>query len=157
MSGRIRDAIVDSAAFSLAFDRVHYAFVRSFLVRNWCGLGPKLRWSGCSEPRPVGYYADLLAHNLKVIGSNPIPATKLRKNSSNLTGLLGFAFDAGIDANDINDLAWRFKSPRNQTYNRIRARDLAHRRELFWNRGAHISYNLIREIFFWRRLIIREI
>jgi hypothetical protein len=30
------------------------------------------------------------AHNLKVIGSNPIPATKLMKNPSNLNRLLGF-------------------------------------------------------------------
>jgi hypothetical protein len=37
MSGKINDAAVDLAAFSLAFDRVHYALVRSFLVRNWCG------------------------------------------------------------------------------------------------------------------------
>jgi hypothetical protein len=42
--------------------------------------------------RPDGYRADLLPHNLKVTGSNPVPATKLVKNSSNLNRLLGFAF-----------------------------------------------------------------
>jgi hypothetical protein len=51
------------------------------------------------------------AHNLKVIGSNPIPATKMIKNPSNLNGLLGFCFGAGIDTNNVNDLACRFKSP----------------------------------------------
>src|ERR1700730_6444202 len=82
MSGRTKDAIVDSAAFSLAFDRVHCALVRSFLVQNRCSLGPKLRRGGCSEPRPIGYYEDLLAHNLKVIGSNPIPATRKKPANS---------------------------------------------------------------------------
>jgi hypothetical protein len=53
------------------------------------------------------------AHNLKVIGSNPIPATKLVKNPSNLKGLLGFRFGAGVHRNNINSLACGFKSPRN--------------------------------------------
>jgi hypothetical protein len=44
------------------------------------------------------------AHNLKVIGSNPIPATKLEENPSNLSGLLGFCFGAGIDPDNVNDL-----------------------------------------------------
>lgn len=38
------------------------------------------------------------------------------KNPSDLNGLLGFASGAGIDLNNINDLACRFKSPRNQTH-----------------------------------------
>jgi len=38
MSGRIRDAIVDFAAFSLEIDPVHCVSVRSFLVRNWCDM-----------------------------------------------------------------------------------------------------------------------
>jgi hypothetical protein len=33
------------------------------------------------------------AHNLKVIGSNPIPATKLVKNPGNLNGLPGFILE----------------------------------------------------------------
>ena len=37
MSGRIKDAIADFAAFSLEIDRVRCVLVRSFLVRNWCG------------------------------------------------------------------------------------------------------------------------
>jgi len=40
-----------------------------------------------------------------------VPATKLIRNPSDLNGLLGFAFGAGIDLNNINDLARRFKSP----------------------------------------------
>jgi hypothetical protein len=55
------------------------------------------------------------AHNLKVTGSNPVPATKFVKNPSNLKGLLGFSFGAGSDSNNINDLGRRFKSPCNQT------------------------------------------
>jgi hypothetical protein len=35
----------------------------------------------------------------------------LIKNPSNLNGLLGFCFGAGIDTNSVNDLACRFKSP----------------------------------------------
>ena len=46
-------------------------------------------------------------------------ATKLVKSPSNLNGLLGFVFGAGIDRNNINDLACRFKSPRNHIHNRI--------------------------------------
>src|SRR5712691_9408455 len=57
MSGRIKDAIVDFAAFSLAFDRVHCALVRSFLVRNWCG---KL---GGSEG-PTQFVLDFLRHGV---------------------------------------------------------------------------------------------
>jgi len=41
MSGRIKAAIVDLAAFSLEIDRVRCVLVRSFLERNWCG--------GCHE------------------------------------------------------------------------------------------------------------
>jgi hypothetical protein len=37
MSGRIKDAIVDFAAFSSQIARVGCALARSFLVRNWCG------------------------------------------------------------------------------------------------------------------------
>ena len=48
-SGRIKDAIVDFAAFSLEIDRVRCVLVRSFLVRNWCGKlggseGPSSSW-----------------------------------------------------------------------------------------------------------------
>jgi hypothetical protein len=35
----------------------------------------------------------------------------LMKNPSNLKGLLGFCFGDGIEPNNINDLACRFKSP----------------------------------------------
>jgi hypothetical protein len=52
----------------------------------------------------------------KVTGSNPVPATKLIKNPSNLNGLLGFFFVVVIDPNNINDLAHRLKSPRNHTH-----------------------------------------
>jgi hypothetical protein len=64
-------------------------------------------------------------HNLKVIGSNPIPATKLIINPSNLKGLLGFISVAGIDPHNIGDLACRFKSSGSHIPNRIRAKNLA--------------------------------
>jgi hypothetical protein len=44
------------------------------------------------------------------------------KNPSNLKGLLGLCFGDGIEPNNINDLACRFKSRRNRTRNRIEAR-----------------------------------
>jgi hypothetical protein len=47
----------------------------------------------------------------------------LRKNPSNLKGLLGFCFGARIDPN-INEIACRFKSPGNYIHNRIGAKNL---------------------------------
>jgi hypothetical protein len=44
-----------------------------------------------------------------------VPATKLMKNPCNLKGLQGFRFGTGIHRNKINNLAFRFKSPRNHT------------------------------------------
>jgi hypothetical protein len=43
------------------------------------------------------------AHNLKVIGSNPIPATKLIKTPGNLSDCRGF-FVPEVDPNNINGL-----------------------------------------------------
>ena len=37
MSGRIKDAAVDSTAFSCGMDRVRRGLTASFLVQNWCG------------------------------------------------------------------------------------------------------------------------
>jgi hypothetical protein len=56
------------------------------------------------------------SHNLKVIGSNPIPATKLVKDPGNLNRLPGFIiFGAEIGSTNINGLGCWFKSPCNQT------------------------------------------
>jgi hypothetical protein len=66
-----------------------------------------------------------------------VPATKLIKNPNNLNRLLGFSFSAAIDPKYINDLACRFKSPRNHTRNRIRARNLAAKLSAY--RGVDIS------------------
>jgi hypothetical protein len=49
-----------------------------------------------------------------------VPATKLVKNPSNLNRLPGFVFCAGVDTNNINGLAFRFKSPCSQTHILIR-------------------------------------
>jgi hypothetical protein len=51
-----------------------------------------------------------------------LPATKLVKNHCNLHRLLGFVFGGGIDPNNVNDLACRFKSPRNHIHNLIRTK-----------------------------------
>jgi hypothetical protein len=51
------------------------------------------------------------AHNPKVIGSNPIPATKFVKNPGDLSRLLGFVFGDEIGSSNIMA---RFKSPCNQ-------------------------------------------
>jgi D-mannonate dehydratase UxuA-like protein len=39
MTGRITVGFVDFAEFSPGIDRVRYALMRSYLVRNWCGGG----------------------------------------------------------------------------------------------------------------------
>jgi len=41
------------------------------------------------------------------------PRNQVDEKSSNLKGLLGFHFGAGINRNNINNLACRFKSPAN--------------------------------------------
>src|ERR1700682_5171523 len=104
-------------------------------IRFGVGFLQGVQWFIAGWSSPVARQA----HNLKVTGSNPVPATKLMKNPSNLKGLLGFCFGDGIEPNNINDLACRFKSPRNHTRNRISARNLADSRKfsasIFHRRG----------------------
>jgi hypothetical protein len=102
--------------------RAHIAAITLPLIRTWfadaivVGFDPA-RVIGDTNPkdRHVASAVARQAHNLKVIGSNPIPATKLLKNPSNLNWLLESSFGIGIDSSNINDLACRFKSPRNHT------------------------------------------
>jgi hypothetical protein len=61
------------------------------------------------------------AHNPKVTGSNPVPATKIEnRNSSNIDRLLESSFGAGIERSNINYLAHR-STPRNHMHVFIRA------------------------------------
>ena len=63
---------------------------------------------GCGERRPVAYCADLLTHNLKVIGSNPIPATK---KSRQVNDLAAFFFRPHFERGGVSTLCqqkpWR--------------------------------------------------
>jgi hypothetical protein len=78
----------------------------------------------------------------------------LRKNPSNLKRLLGFHFAAGIDRNNINNLACRFKSPRNHTH-------IASGREISQTigsfRGVDISLPSIGKRLFWRRRVVCDV
>ncbi len=116
--------------------------------RHWFLQGTQRFIAGWSSP------VARQAHNLKVIGSNPIPATKLMKNPSDLNGLLGFSFGVGIDLNNINNLACRFKSPRHHTHNRVRARNLADRK-LTCRRGVDIFITFDPRNFFWQGLVVQ--
>jgi hypothetical protein len=75
------------------------------------------------------------------------------KNPSNLNGLLGSAFGGGIDPNNINDLAFRFKSPPNHMHNLIRTKNPTGSMKL---RGVDISWHSIREVSFWHSLVVRD-
>jgi len=54
-----------------------------------------------------------------------LPATKFGKTPAISIYCWGLFFCAWIDPNNISDLACRFKSPRNQIHNRVRARNFA--------------------------------
>jgi hypothetical protein len=77
MSGRRSISLVDFSSLSFRFDRVRRVSVRSFLVRNWCG-DSRVETNGvlCSAAYVCSLREDLEPHNLKVIGSNSISATK---------------------------------------------------------------------------------
>jgi hypothetical protein len=85
------------------------------------------------------------AHNLKVIGSNPIPATKSMKNPSNLKGLLGFCFGDGINRSNVINLLVGSNHPAT-THIFSRAK-ISRQQEAFV-----ASRCAIREIFSWRLL-----
>jgi hypothetical protein len=89
MSGRRSISLVDFSSFSFGFDRVRRVSVRSFLLRNWCG-DSRVEINGVlfSAAHVCSLRSDLQPHNLKVIGSNPIPATK--KKARNANALAGF-------------------------------------------------------------------
>jgi hypothetical protein len=72
MSGRIKISFVDFLAFSSENDRIRYVSMRSFLERNWCGSAGGLSASISTDGRAT----DEITESLKVIGSNPILATR---------------------------------------------------------------------------------
>jgi hypothetical protein len=68
--------------------------------------------------------------------------------------LLGFAFGAGIDPNNINNLACRFKSPCNHLCNLTRRKIP----QTVGSFAASIFHNIRSAKFFvWRRLLVKSI
>jgi hypothetical protein len=75
MSGRISISFVDLSAFPFEFARVRYVSVTSFLVRKRCGC-PAYSSRRILSARLLSRGRECQAYNLKVTGSNPVPATK---------------------------------------------------------------------------------